>query len=651
MESQRKNSGPQGKARNRRGRMSSTNTSSTKTIESSAGFGQRLRYRFDNALSRGPSVVIGYLGLLTVLIIVVGMIISVVMRITGIGGVDKSLSPLEAFWQSLLRVLDAGSFAGDAGWPARILGLIVTLLGIFLAGSLIGLIANAVDQKIEDLRKGRSAVLETDHTLILGYSERVLSIVSELVVANESEKRASVVVLAQEDKTEIEDAIRGHVDDFRTTRLVCRSGDPSNPKDLERVNLAGARSVIIVNGAEGDAGVVKAALAAESALGDGSDAHAVVEVLDPAIGASMRAVLGDNLVVVNSDRLIAELTAQACRQRGLSQVFRELLDFDGDEIYFQEFPELRGHSYAETCVSFEKCAVIGVLDAEGAVRLNPPQDFVVDAGAEVIAIAGDDSEFVLGSIAQVAPAALAGMPGSEAMREIVVLGWSPLANSVLRELHEFLPPSTKLSVCVDGALVDTAEVSAALAELGTNAEVLDFDGGAASLLTCDFGRPDKVIVLAYRGVLDKGDSDARSLLSVLALRQRFAAEGRQVQIVSEMLDPRSVPIAATSGADDFIVSEELTSLMLAQLSGRRELSLVFEDLFDMGGASIQMLPASNFEVASGSSYADWVRSAGGYSLTAIGYRQAATGAVVLNPAKSATINLVDGDELVVISSN
>ena len=155
MESQRKNSGPQGKARNRRGRMSSTNTSSTKTIESSAGFGQRLRYRFDNALSRGPSVVIGYLGLLTVLIIVVGMIISVVMRITGIGGVDKSLSPLEAFWQSLLRVLDAGSFAGDAGWPARILGLIVTLLGIFLAGSLIGLIANAVDQKIEDLRKGR----------------------------------------------------------------------------------------------------------------------------------------------------------------------------------------------------------------------------------------------------------------------------------------------------------------------------------------------------------------------------------------------------------------------------------------------------------------------------------------------------------------
>lgn len=192
---------------------------------------------------------------------------------------------------------------------------------------------------------------------------------------------------------------------------------------------------------------------------------------DPAIGASMRAVLGDNLVVVNSDRLIAELTAQACRQRGLSQVFRELLDFDGDEIYFQEFPELRGHSYAETCVSFEKCAVIGVLDAEGAVRLNPPQDFVVDAGAEVIAIAGDDSEFVLGSIAQVAPAVLAGMPGSEAMREIVVLGWSPLANSVLRELHEFLPPSTKLSVCVDGALVDTAEVSAALAELGTNAEV------------------------------------------------------------------------------------------------------------------------------------------------------------------------------------
>ena len=84
---------------------------------------------------------------------------------------------LGSAFDGMLRIVDAGTFAGDTGWMTRLLALVLTLIGIFLAGSLIGLIASAVDQRIEDLRKGRSAVLEHHHTLILGWSERVPSIV------------------------------------------------------------------------------------------------------------------------------------------------------------------------------------------------------------------------------------------------------------------------------------------------------------------------------------------------------------------------------------------------------------------------------------------------------------------------------------------
>ena len=119
----------------------------------------------------------------------------------------------------LLRALDAGTFASDATWPARILGLAVTLVGIFIAGSLIGLISSAVDQQVDALRRGRSSVLEHGHSLILGWSPRVPTIVSELVVANESQKRAAIVVLADLDKTEMEETLRTAVGDLRTTRL------------------------------------------------------------------------------------------------------------------------------------------------------------------------------------------------------------------------------------------------------------------------------------------------------------------------------------------------------------------------------------------------------------------------------------------------
>ena len=62
-------------------------------------------------------------------------------------------------------------------------------------------------------------------------------------------------------------------------------------------------------------------------------------------------------------------------------------------------------------------------------------------------------------------------------------------------------------------------------------------------------------------------------------------------MVAELLDQRHAPLAAASGADDFIVSDELTSLMPAQLSERRELIQVFDDLFDHDGSSVELRPA------------------------------------------------------------
>jgi hypothetical protein len=92
----------------------------------------------------------------------------------------------------MLRVVDAGTFAGDTGWVTRTVGFLVTIAGIFIAGSLIGLIANGVDQRIEELRKGRSTVLEHDHTLILGWSERVPAIVNDCDRHNRKEPQSIV---------------------------------------------------------------------------------------------------------------------------------------------------------------------------------------------------------------------------------------------------------------------------------------------------------------------------------------------------------------------------------------------------------------------------------------------------------------------------
>jgi hypothetical protein len=610
----------------------------------------RISYSFDNALSRGPVVVIAWLGLLTLGVILVGGLIITLFGVRGINSSGKPLGFFESFWQTLLRVMDAGTFAGDSGWPERVLSLLITLCGIFLAGSLIGLIASAVDQRIELLRKGRSAVLEEGHTLIIGWSERVPAILSELVVANESERRAAVVVLSDVSKAEMEDTLREHVDDLRTTHLVCRTGDSAHPKDLTRVNAAGAASIIVVSGEDGDAGVVKAVLACNSLTPGFPGRHVVIELKDPDLGHTLREIIGDRVVSVTSDGLIAELTAQACRQKGLSQVFRDLLDFDGDEIYFGKFPELSGRTFADARLSFESCSVIGLMGTEGRVLLNPEPARPISAEDEIIALARDDSEFVLSSVRSASSTPLRGTPGGGEVQQLLILGWSRLAPIVLRELHEFLPESTRVDVAVDPELVDPVEVAAVLRTWERNTNVVEVPGGPERLLTQDLGRFEKAIVLAYRDALPTADADAKTLLTILALRRLHPANlDDPVQIVAEMLDTRSVPIASAAGVDDFIVSEELTSLMLAQLAGRFELHQVFDDLFDAEGSSVRLRPVTDYVADPGVSIRELVEAVGAQGASMIGYRRDGSGEVVLNPAKSENPGLDGTDEVVVIA--
>jgi voltage-gated potassium channel Kch len=616
--------------------------------------GGRLRYRFDAALSRGPSVVITWLGLLTLAVIVFTALILTAFQMTGVSGSSEALAFPEALWQSLTRVLDAGTFVGEVGWPTRLVGLFVTISGVFIAGSLIGLIASAVDQQITELRKGRSNVIESDHTLILGWSSRVPAIISELIIANESRKQAAVVILADVDKTEMEETLRNLVPDMKNTQVVCRSGVPWTAASLEMANMSQARSIVIVGGGR-DTVTVKALLGLRAARGAGDGtprAHIVAEVVDADTAQSLRSLMGAGLVTVSSENVVAELTAQACRQRGLSGVFRELLDFDGDELYFAPFPQLVGRTYAAAQLAFEKCAVIGILDRAGTVVLNPAPSTVFGAEDQLIAIVEDDSVFVPSPISVTPTVQPMEPPTAETRdRRIVIAGWSSLGPRVITELDEFLDARTTIELMLDPDLVDIDAIRAEVSTRNVRLEISALGGGPEFVAAHAARRSfHEVIVLGYRNVLDDDDADARTLLTLLAFNQvRQADDVGPVRIVAEMLDQRNAPLAEATGVDDFVVSDELTSLMLAQLSERQELSQVFLDLFDRDGCSIELRAAPIYGAQHATTFADVVATASARGDSAIGYRLASSGQVVVNPAKSAPLALGRQDEVLVIA--
>jgi hypothetical protein len=108
-----------------------------------------------------------------------------------------------------------------------------------------------------------------------------------------------------------------------------------------------------------------------------------------------------------------------------------------------------------------------------------------------------------------------------------------------------------------------------------------------------------------------------------------------------------VELARATGADDFVVSDELASLMLAQLSERSELEPVFADLFDSDGSALALHPVSSY-TSSPTTFAAVVAAARSQGQVAIGYRNG-TGEVRLNVAKSETVAAGVDDFVVVIA--
>ena len=609
-----------------------------------AALTERLRYRFDNSLARGPWVLIGWLGLVTLLFL---LLMATVVALFGLGIADgESAGFFESLWQTMLRVFDPGTFSGDSGWGLRVVMLLVTVAGIFVFTSLIGLIASSIDQRIASLGKGRSPVLETGHVLVLGWSSRLFSILSELIEANANQKDAAVVVLSELSKSDMEDAVRARIGDTGSTRIVCRTGDPASPADLALVNAAAAKSIVVLAGeeAEGDAGAVRATLAV---LSEGGERRppVVVEMLDSRDARSLSVAAGDRVITVEADDIIAKVTAQACYQAGLGVVYRELLDFAGDEIYFAPAAQLAGHTFGEALLAYDRSSVIGRAAADGSIVLAPPMSTTFAAGDRLIAISADDDTVVFGGIREVeapAPPRTARLNGASA-GSMLVVGWSALGSRILAELDAVATGPRTVDVAVDDTMVPATSLAANAGRLTVRFMAGADDPDRLVALMEENGY-DHVVVLGYRDALTPAHADARTLLTLLTLN---GVRGR-ARVVAEVLDSRDAIIAERTGADDLVVSDQLSSLMIAQLTERPELNHVLGELFHATGASISLRAADLYVDAGPLPYAGVVAAARAQDQVALGYRLAG-GQVVLNPPKSATVTLSADDQVVVLS--
>lgn len=626
---------------------------------------ERLRYRLDAIYSRNTGMAVLTLGLLTLFMAMIGTIILMTTKLAPPG--ESSYTLIEAVWVSLLSALGQGSVGGrETVWGYRFLMLGLTFGSIFIGSFFISALTNGMVSRVNELKRGRSNVIEDGHTVILGWSEQIFTVISELMIANQSQSKSVIAVLGSLAKDDMEDQIAEKVKQAGRTSVVCRTGDPMEMADLKMMSLNSAKTIIVLEPASEypDADVIKTILAITKHPNRRKDSYHIVSGIRNPRNYEIAQVAGKNEVqwLVTSD-VVSRVIAQTSLQPGLSSVYDDLFDFANNDIYFKEEPLVCGRTFADAARASDQNAIIGIYTKDHRVLLTPPAERVIQHDEQLIVIAEDDKAIHLDFDCQAAiqPDLITLGPELPPQpKKILILGWNWRGGKIIYELDQYVAPGSEVLVVADHEKIEEAIGRDCQQMENLQVCYLPGDTDDRQILEGVLLRPfHHLILLGYSDRLSTQRADAKSLVTLLHLRDIKERDQLDFTVVTEMMDIRNYELATTARADDYIVSNRLISLMLAQVAENKGLNEVFSELLNPESAEVYLKPASYYvQVGQPVNFYTVVEAALQRSEVAFGYRIAANGSppgqrfgVVINPPKSTELTFTLQDQIIVLGQN
>lgn len=611
---------------------------------------QKLSYWFDNLMSKGTVSLILVLAAITILVVfITGIVVS-------ISDPESNGNVLQSAWMSLMHALDAGTIAGDD--TSNILFIvmmsIVTICGLFITSMLIGVISTGLESKMESLQKGHSLVLEKNHVIILGFNENAINIIRELIIANENQKKGVVVVLDNQDKTEMEDLISQRIPDTKNTRIICRSGSIDNIADIEICSPQSCRSIIV--NAENDFMSIKAVLASATILEDSDNESAYITALIHSEENAEAARIAGNgkAEVFYYQSSIARIMAHTSRQPGMSTVFTNLLSYNGDEIYVEYFPSLIGKSFGELNLLFPKSTVIGIIRNEKPI-LNPPSTTKIIDTDKIILIAEDDKVSIPNStLAKIDEASFAeGKADEPVAQKTIIFGCNELTKQIITELDCYVPAGSEIIVATTEEDYNEEFVPSQdeLNKLKLTKQICNiFDRDELEKIVSV--NPNNVLILTNEEDDDE-TADSKTLLLLLQLRDITRKNNLHFTITSEMRSVENQELAEVTKVTDFVISSNITALMMTQISQTREQFEILDDLLSDTGSELYMKIAHRYvQCDKPVDFYTVCASANRYGEIAIGYKKILFDGefeIVINPPKDKQIIFTKDDCLILVA--
>lgn len=628
-----------------------------------------------------------------------------------------SLTDLSGFeWFSEMLWMSWGQLSGKAPkardpdgwlWPTRAVRTFAAFAGMFAFSLIVGFIKSALKARLKNLKLGKGRVFEKNFSMVIGWNDRMLPLIEQLTLANESSGGGVVVVLAPKSKPWMDGFFVDNIEDWKGTKIVTRKGDPINPNDLMKASAPRARSLVVLSQGddadEADAQACRCTLALTGGM-PFLWGHVVVELRDIDNAPVVRMGVPDHwpeltkkrkvLPLIGND-LIGRLMVQCSVEAGLARCFSHILAFAGNEFYFSDgkewMPMLYGKRFADACFMFADAVCIGIKMSipkeDGAyIILNPPGTDIIEENDSLLFIAEDDDTYQPGELKLTNCGAPPDFePPPKPKTKTLLIGWRRDIQDMMFELNKWVEPGSTLVMLSDQPDIETrqAELEDAMCvpdEDLTNLKV-HFEQQnpifrrELERLETPIHEFDAILVLTESRPGAEGlSSDSRSMITMLLCRDLQKQAERelgaktfgnqlpasQATVISEILDPRTAELIKLAQCDDHIVSNELISMALGQMSEQADIGPLIDDLFSVDGNEMHIKDVRLFAYE-GETLSFWeiMNRARQRCEVAIGYQRyadvladAADKGLTLNPAdKSQRITWSPQDKIVVISED
>tara|TARA_R110001592_G_scaffold13740_2_gene62817 strand:- start:35833 stop:37809 length:1977 start_codon:yes stop_codon:yes gene_type:complete len=599
---------------------------------------------------------------------------------------DAPLS--DSVWWAFLRLTDPGYLGDDEGTWRRVVSTALTIMGyVVFMGTLVAIMTRWLISKMGVLEQGLTPVTISNHVVILGWTNRTIPLVQEIMdtsggiqrlLKSLDTRRLRLVILSDTVNTERTQELRDTPGIGRGSKdIILRSGTPLQPEALHRVACLQAAVVLIPGRSQGgstlvtgDMETIKALLTLQAQGHQSAQPlpYVVAEIEDVRKLSVMRRAYPGPMEIIASDAIVSRLMAQAILHPGLPEFYGEVMSVhDGNEIYLRSTDICVGQTLAQIAANCPRAVLCGLVRQEGdvwAAHLNAATSETVQLGDKLVMLARqyEDADPAQksdkpASAWQRSRVVNAGLrAGDQTSKSVLILGWNRRLPALVHELATYSAQRFNLM------MVSTLETDAQREALVQYSELaqqvpcehLQADFMAETTLRKILQADWDSILLVSSDRLDSGEeADARAMVGYMAVDELLKERTRRPQLLLELSDPANEELVVRNRSES-IISPMILSHLMAQIAQRRELGLVFEELFTVGGAEILYRNISDYPMQSVATFADLEAVAGLQGETALGvYRftpDVEGRRLQLNPARDVPLKLQVGDQLVILTT-